>query len=169
MKIKLSEMAKALNVSNQQISKIKRELGYTKNQALYTEDIDKFRALKQYLCGKGGKSNPDFPKYYEKAMRLIEKSGFISYDELMKMFKVTHIEHVQAYFESRDNPIYDEDMYIDFKVNIYNKIGFTARKAKVYKLLNVVFDEWREENKIDCNQPSGMVRTGQSNIFRTAI
>ena len=159
-------MAKALNVSNQQISKIKRELGYTKNQPLYTEDIDKFRALKQDLCGKGGKSNPDFPRYYNKAMRLIEKSGFISYDELMRMFKVTHIEHVQAYFESQGTYIYDEDIKT-VKRNSEDK-KYTCN-VKIFRLNSVIYNQWREENKIDCNQPSGMVRTGQSNIFRTAI
>lgn len=156
-------MAKALNVSNQQITKIKVQLGYTKNQALYTEDIDKFKVLKQELCKKGGKSNPDFPKYYKQAMYLIEKSGFVSYAELMRIFKVTHISHVESYFESQGTYIYDEDIKT-VKRNAEGK-KYTCN-VKIFRLNK---DYWNDMEKDNLLPKNGFIRTGQTNVFRSAI
>ena len=135
-RISLPEMAKILNVSSHTVLNIKRQLGYKKNTYLYTEDIEKFRHCIKPITRKGGRTNPNFPKYYKKSLRILEKQGYITYADLMRIFKVSHITHVEAYFESQNNFIYDEVMEIDNK------------KVKVYKLNKNIWDEWRADARI---------------------
>lgn len=135
-RINLPEMAKILNVSPHTVLNIKRQLGYKKNTYLYTEDIEKFRPYVKPIVRKGGRTNPNFPKYYEESLKILEQQRYITYANLMRIFKVGHITHVEAYFESKGNFIYDEIIQIDNK------------KVKVYKLNKKIWDEWRAEARM---------------------
>ena len=163
MTVSLKDTARMFDVSTSKILNVKRKLGYPKGYKTTDKDLIDIREELQNTIRAGGQFNPNFPKYYEKVLGIIEKQGYIEYRRLITIFKVASISHVEAYFEGRGNPIYDETEKI--RVLIHRKSGskMEYRQRKVWMLLNPVRGQWRQEAKHNNGQKNGMVITNQSN------
>ena len=140
--IKQDDLRSILNTSFSTVQNIKRKLGYKKGEQVKTSDIPKFKAaIKKIRKSKGGRNNKLYPEYYREALKIIETDGFITQEALKDIFCTSYIIHIEAFFESQGNPIYDELMPDNKKRNKSIK----KRGIKIYKLLNPLYDKWKQE------------------------
>ena len=146
MKITTKDAASALGVSNHKLHKANRILGLEKGYSLHTSDMEKLKEVVERKIRTGGKKNPNFPDYYDKALIVIKKDGYITNYDLIKIFQVDHIVHVEAYFEARNNPLYDDKipMLLEHKRRNHN---YKQKDTRVWRLLNPLFEEWRQDAK----------------------
>lgn len=168
MIVSLNDTARMFNVSTSKILNVKRKLGYPKGYKTTDKDVADIREELQNTVRTGGHTNDNFPEYYEQVLGIIENQGYIEYRELITIFRVASISHVEAYFESQGNPIYDETEKI--KVLVHRKSGsrMEYRRRKTYRLLRPLFSQWRQEAKHNNGQKNGRVETNQSNRYRVA-
>ena len=135
-------LAKHLDISLSKLSKLKRQLNYPRGYRMKVSDIPKIKKLSNQPFRKGGRTNPLFPGYYEHALAMIEKIGYITRSNLVDIFQISSVTHAQAYFEARGNPLYDD--YLPDELWI--KTGTLKKKGeKIYKLWNPLRDKWRRE------------------------
>ena len=104
----------------------------------------------------GGKPNQNYPEYYLKALKIIEKDGYITSVDIAKIFHTRHARYAEKYFENQDNPLYDEEIEIRKQ---HKAGGYYFKMMKVFRLLKPVHDQWREELK-QLPAKNGMIRTG---------
>jgi len=143
MKIKMKDLAKSLHVSESQVRKMKKELGYKKGAVVQTEDVHKFQSIRKKQVSKGGVKKPE---YYKKALVILKDQGFITKRKLLKIFETTKITSIEDYFEKEGNGLYDIQVPITAKekkkIHNYKKETMT-----IYKQRNELFSKWREENR----------------------
>ncbi|MCD6381736.1 MAG: hypothetical protein J7L43_02040 [Candidatus Aenigmarchaeota archaeon] len=145
MKIKTKDLAKLLQVSEARIREMKKELGYKKGAVVYTEDVQKFQSIEKKRMSKGGRPRIENPEYYKKAITVLEDQGFITKRKLLKIFETTKITSIEDYFEKEGNGLYDEQRIL--APGEQRKIKYARKIEIIYKLREVVFNKWREENR----------------------
>ena len=132
--ITLKDLAKMLKTSPVTLISIKKRLGFKKRSFIKTEDIPAIRDELIYIQKHSTKCKKENKGYYQEALEIIERDGFIGKKHLLDIFKTSKLSGIEAFFLKEENPIYDnEDEKID-------------TKSVQFRLFNVQKAEWIKEN-----------------------
>ena len=148
MIISSKDAAATLGVSQHKFFKAKRLLGLTKGCPLQTSDMPRLAEVVEKKVKTGGKLNPNFPEYYNKAVGIIEKDGYITKRNLLSVFNTTKLPGVEAYFLKKNNPLYDDDVPVSKKEKRITN-NYRSRTMMIFKLCRTQYDIWEKENRIN--------------------
>ena len=154
MKISLEKMCRLLNASQGTIIAAKKRLGYPHGYCTTDNDIKAIKDEIKKRSMNGRKINKIKNGYYEAALEILERDGYITNKNLMRIFKATHSVEVESYFEGRENPIYTE------------RITINGKRVLVFKLFNILKEEWRKEN-LQSGKYNNNYNGNPSGIFAT--
>ena len=80
---------------------------------------------------------------YQTAVRKLREDGYIKRTYLLKLFGVREVDRVHSFFESHDNPLYEE--LIEEDVHVKGRKSY-KRRIKIYKPFTDLVAKWRKEN-----------------------
>lgn len=163
-KLNNDEVQAILNCSVNTLVMLKRKLGLA-YKSVGSDDLEQLReAHEEWINTKSErrKDNSHF-KHYKQCMKIIEKDGFIEGKVLLKMFTISNMTNVQAFFENQGEPIYPEHSY-EIRYNEKTKRKQRTKVARYY-LFSELKEQYRKENNsIGAGMPhkNGHVITNES-------
>ena len=166
MRISLIKMASILDTSVNTIIKIKYSLGYEKGSAITDDMIPDFRARRILLRSQRKNINTSYPEYYKEAMEIIEANGYITLSKLVSIFKANHVANALSYFETMDNPLYDDK--IEATPEQKKKSRDNKKQSNIFRPCSQMVDMWKEESKQNIIK-TRFVERGEMKNLRMAI
>jgi len=158
MKITLDRMSRMLNVSLHKTIEIRKELGYEKGSDYDDSQIPEYRQQLAKMRGEMIKGrNPHYPGFYEKALKIIEEQGYIRPRQLANTFESYSTTPPLSFFETMENPLYDETIEQVVTVRKHYKEVQIVKKVKVFKLWNELKAKWKEENRTNGMNKNGCI------------
>jgi len=139
------EAAKLLHVTARRLIACKKEMGYKPLEKIDSRDLKKIRKHLGIVRKNNGKRTRDYTIPYEQALKEIANKGYITRYELLRLFETKSMTTIEEYFEYRKNGLYDEQQILTPAE--MKEIKWARKTTTVYKLREVVFSKWREENR----------------------
>ncbi len=139
------EAAKSLHVTERRLIACKKEMGYKPLEKIDSRDLKKIRKHLGIVRKNNGKRTRDYTIPYEQALKEIANKGYITRYELLRLFETKSMTTIEEYFEYRKNGLYDEQQILTPAE--MKEIKWARKTTTVYKLREIVFSKWREENR----------------------
>jgi len=144
-KITVTDLAIQMRISKSTVRRIKAELGYKAGNRLDTDMVPEFKAMHKKMSMVQKTINKDHNQSYIEALEIIKKDGYIDLTVLNVTFGNNYSGPALAYFESMNDPLYQETLY--YGVYHHSHGQLVRRHKEVFYRWNAVVDQWREENK----------------------
>jgi len=146
--ITIEVMAKMLGTSPVTLIAAKKRLNIKKGVLITARDMPSIRAEVAEIKKHSSKCKPENKHYYREALKVLEEYGYITKGDLLDIFNTTNLSGVEAYFLREDNPIYDDEIPVEYAEK--KKTGYYKDRATtVFKLCETFREEWRQENRIN--------------------
>lgn len=148
MLVSLEEMAKMLKTSPATLTAAKRRLGYPAKYKTTDKDIAILRGEVKAIQSRSNRNNPNKINYYNEALAILERDGFITRSNLLEVFKTGETDGIQTYFENKENPLYHEEIEVPIEQKRKSK-NYNIKKRVIFRLCRVKYAEWAEERRIN--------------------